>query len=361
MEIELEEFIDLATRIGLKEPTVDEKFNPLACFIPYVACKEIVHTQILQNLLEYEKSSGAKSFLRHFLPEIICEAELISVFKERKVKRVLTEGEGDRSIDLCLQWKSLNGDLHSVIIENKLNDAYFQEKQIEDYQESLKVVEGENVVGTIVIYGTKNKLGYTAEGVTLISPEQLAEWISISFTEANITAYSNYLKTINNNNITMANALKLTSLTLEEIKKLNYLNEAFNDLNKAKNEVILNAVKEKFQNVKSTYSKLDEGCKAFQIWNENDYNRNDLWIALFAPDNPANDEQGTDLYLYGHAKREEDHQKAIKDAGYKKYGANEGYVFYRSSLKYRFQFFDAESKESLIQEICRLLEILKDR
>lgn len=39
----------------------------------------------------------------------------------------------------------------------------------------------------------------------------------------------------------------------------------------------------------------------------------------------------------------------------------EGYVFYRSPLKYRVQFFDKESRERLIQEICRLLEILKDR
>ena len=345
----------------MKEPKIDVNFNPLACFIPYVTCKEIVHTQILQNLLEYKKSSGAKSFLSHFLPNIDCEAESISVIKERKVKRVLTEGEGDRSIDLCLQWKNLNGDVHSVIIENKLNDAYFQEKQIEDYRESLKMVEDENVLGTIVIYGTKNRLGYTAEGVYLISPEQLAEWISTSFTEDNITAYANYLKTMNNNNITMINALKLTSLELKDIKKLSYLNEAFKDLNNAKNEVILNAVKEKFPNVNSDYGSLDEkSSKAFQLWNPNDYNRNDLWITLYAPANPANDEQGTDLYLYGHAKREEDHQKAIKEAGYKKYGANEGYVFYRSPLKYRFQFFDAESKECLIQEICRLLEILKD-
>lgn len=359
METELKELIDLANLIDM--PIVDEKFNPLACFIPYVARKEIVHTQILQNLLEYEKASGAKSFLRHFLPGIDCETESIRVIKERKVKRVLTEGEGDRSIDLCIQWKNHNGHIHSVIIENKLNDAYFQEKQIEDYQESLKVVEGENVVGTIVIYGNKNKLGYTAKGVSLISPEQLAEWVNSNFSDVNITAYSNYLNTMNNNNITMANALKLTSLTLEEIKKLNYLNEAFNDLNKAKNEVILNALKENFPNVNSTFGRLDEGCKAFQIWNEDDYIRNDLWIALFAPENPANDEQGTDLYLYGHAKRGENHQKAIKEAGYKKCGTNEGYVFYRSPLKYRFQFFDKESKKCLVQEICRLLEILKDR
>lgn len=344
----------------MEKPKIDANFNPLACFIPYVTCKEIVHTQILQNLLEYEKSSGAKSFLSHFLPNVDCEAESISVIKERKVKRVLTEGEGDRSIDLCLQWKNCNGDVHSVLIENKLNDAYFQEKQIEDYQESLKDVEGENVVGTIVIYGNKNKLGYIAKGVTLISPKQLAEWISRNFTDVNVLAYKNYLETMNNNNITMVNALKLTSLKLEDIKKLNYLNEAFNDLNKAKNEVILVAVKENFPNVNSTFGRLDEGCKAFQIWNEDDYNKNDLWIALFAPDNPANDEQGTDLYLYGHAKREEDHQKAIEEAGYKKYGANEGYVFYRSPLKYRFHFFDEESRKSLIQEICRLLEILKD-
>ena len=69
MKAELEELIDLANSKGFEEPKVDEKFNPLACFIPYVACKEIVHTQILQNLLEYENSSGAKSFLHHFLPE----------------------------------------------------------------------------------------------------------------------------------------------------------------------------------------------------------------------------------------------------------------------------------------------------
>ena len=359
MKSELEELIDLASLMD--KPTVNEKFNPLACFIPYVTCKEIVHTQILQNLLKYENSSGAKSFLHHFLPGINCEAESISIFKERKVKRVLTDGDGDRSIDLCLQWRNGYGDVYSVIIENKLNNADFQEKQIEDYQESLQTVEGENVVGTIVIYGNKNKLGNVADGVTLISPKQLAEWLSRDFNDVNVLAYANYLETMNNSNITMANALKLTSLNLEDIKKLNYLNEAFSKLNSAKNEVILNAVKEKFPNVNCTYGKLDEGCKAFQIWDEDDYNRNDLWVALFAPDNPANDEYGTDLYLYGHSKREEDHQKVVQEAGYKKYGANEGYVFYRSPLKYRFHFFDKDSRNNLIQEILRLLKILEER
>ena len=73
-----------------------------------------MHTQILQNLLEYEKSSGAKSFLHHFLPGIDCEAESISVIKERKVKRVLTEGEGDRSIDLCLQRRNHKSGVYSA-------------------------------------------------------------------------------------------------------------------------------------------------------------------------------------------------------------------------------------------------------
>lgn len=354
--MDLKELLELAGHMKMSDK--ETGFNPLACFIPYVTCKEIVHTQILESIFNLDKSLGAISFINHFLPDIKIDTDTVSVLRERKIKRLLTEGSGDRSIDLCLYWKDSFGKVHSIIIENKINDAYFQEMQIEEYQESLKVVEGENVEATIVIYGNKNKLGETVKDVILISPESLSKWLIKNFSDdENIIAYANYLNTMNQTSIKMENALKLTNLSLEDIKNLNVLNDAFHLLNDAKNEIILNGVRKKHPDVKSTFSKLDGGCKAFQLWNEADYSRNDLWVALFAPENPADDEHGTDLYIYGHAKNDL-HGDVDEETGYYKAGIADGYVYYRSPVNFRFQFFDLESRKEMIEEINRILEIL---
>lgn len=355
--MDLKELLEVAGQ--LKMPDSETRFNPLACFIPYVNCKEIVHTQILESIFNLDKSRGAISFINHFLPDIKIDTESVCVLRERKIKRVLTEGSGERSIDLCLSWKDSLGKVHSVIIENKINDAYFQEMQIEEYQESLKVVEDENVEATVVIYGNKNKLGETGKDVILVSHQNLSDWLIRDFShDVNIMAYANYLNTMNQTNIRMENALKLTNLSLEDIKKLNELNEAFHQLNDAKNEIIQKEIRVEQSDVKSTYSKLDGGCKAFQLWNEADYNRNDLWVALFAPENPTNDEHGTDLYIYGHAKNNS-HGDVKAATGYIDGGSADGYIYFRSPDNFRFQFFDIESRNEMIKEINRVLNILK--
>ena len=66
--MDLKELLELAGHMKMSDK--ETGFNPLACFIPYVTCKEIVHTQILESIFNLDKSLGAISFINHFLPDI---------------------------------------------------------------------------------------------------------------------------------------------------------------------------------------------------------------------------------------------------------------------------------------------------
>lgn len=335
-------------------------FNPLAEFIPYVSSKEVVHTKILKEILSYE--NNAVHFINFFLKKDIPNDVKINVFKERKVQSVLT-GLKDRSIDLCLTWEDSLKNQHSVIIENKLNNANFQERQMEDYLASLTQIKNEIVDASIIIFKSKNKVIDKGNKYTLISPEELGKWIkSISYNNVNLLAYANYLLDLNKINIDMEISQKLLDCSLQEIKDLDLLNKAFSKLNESKNYYIVSQIKKSHKNISYEWGKLDEGAKMLQIWNPDDYQRNDLWIAIYPPSNPADDEQGTDIYVYTHAKKSEgDYDKitsGLSDSKmkYNHLGTQEGYAYFRADDNFRFQFFDKDKKEAMITEIIRLLD-----
>lgn len=335
-------------------------YNPLAEFIPYVTSKEVVHTKILKEILSYE--NNAVNFINYFLKKEVPNDIKINVFKERKVQSVLT-GLNDRSIDLCITWEDCDKNKHSVIIENKLNNANFQERQMEDYLASITQNKNEKVEASIIIYKSKNKVIDKENKYILISPEELAEWVkSIANKNVNLLAYANYLFDLNKINIDMRNSEKLLGCTLEEIKELDLLTQAFSKLNESKNHYIVSRIREIHENISYEWGKLDEGAKMLQIWNPDDYQRNDLWIAIYPPSNPADDEQGTDIYVYTHAKKSEgDYEKitaGLSDSNrhYQYKGSQEGYAYFRDEKNFRFQFFDKDKKEAMITEIIRLLD-----
>lgn len=335
-------------------------FNPLAQFIPYVSSKEVVHTKILKEILSYE--NNAVHFINFFLKKEIPNDIKINVFKERKVQSVLT-GLNDRSIDLCITWEECDKNKHSVIIENKLNNANFQERQMEDYLASITQNKNEKVEASIIIYKSKNKVIDKENKYVLISPEELAKWVkSIANKNVNLLAYANYLFDLNKINIDMRNSEKLLDCSLQQIKELNLLNQAFSKLNESKNHYIVSQVQKFHENISYEWGKLDEGAKMLQIWNPDDYQRNDLWIAIYPPSNPADDEQGTDIYVYTHAKKSEgDYEKitcGLSDSKmkYNHLGTQEGYAYFRADDNFRFQFFNKDKREAMITEIIRLLD-----
>ena len=107
--------------------------------------------------------------------------------------------------------------------------------------------------------------------------------------------------------------------------------------------------------IETTFSTLDEGCKALQIWNQTDYDKTDFWIAVFHPGNPADDDNSTYVYLYTHD-RKSSNSEIAKRLGYEMQGSQEGYTYFRApGEKCRFSFFDKERRKQLINEIVQLL------
>lgn len=359
---------ELLSRAKQLRRTEEISFNPMSEFVPYVSTKEIVHSKIICELLNPHGSHGCedeflKSFFEQFLPNLRFEDYSdFNVTLERKVTRVLTEG-GVRSIDILVNFKDSCGKNHAIILENKLNHAEFQYLQIEDYIAGL-VYEGIKVDHVVILHDRYQHCTASDNSIstTLLYPNQLSDWIkSVNNDNSGIDAYADYLMLLHNKNISYENSKDMLNLSLQEIKDLYKLKEAFENLTDAKNKYILEKVSAKLQplSVEHTFSKLDEGCKLFQLWIQEDYKRNDLWVAIYPPENPADDEKGTDVYIYSHEERIRDASSIANKLGYAEVGTGDGYVYFKKSHNgSRFTFFDQQSREKMLQEIVRILKEL---
>lgn len=134
-------------------------YNPMETFVKYVSQKEICHSSILADLLNPFGQHGLGcSFLDAFLKEIECDEtfEDVTIRTEMPVRRILTDGSGPRRIDICII-NNHNNDV--VIIENKLNNAKEQYRQLEDYEAGSND-KGFNVVKTVCLQGSNfNNIG----------------------------------------------------------------------------------------------------------------------------------------------------------------------------------------------------------
>ncbi len=340
-------------------------YNPMSEFIPYVTTKEIVHTKIISELLNpagchKEGTKYLESFYKYFLNPIkYDDYHDFKIIRERRVHRVLTEGSV-RSIDILIESKDKSGQKHAIIIENKLNHAEFQYLQIEDYSQGL-AHESVHVDAIVILHDRyQHSFNNKYHSERTLYPKDLSEWInSVNTDNIGIKAYANYLMDINNQNIPYENSKKMLDLSLNKIKDLYELNKAFENLTAAKNDYIVEEVKKALppeHSIETTFSTLDEGCKALQIWNQTDYDKTDFWIAVFHPGNPADDDNSTYVYLYTHD-RKSSNSEIAKRLGYEMQGSQEGYTYFRApGEKCRFSFFDKERRKQLINEIVQLLK-----
>lgn len=346
----------------------EKEFNPLAEFIPYVATKEIVHTKILHSLLS-QSEDVLKDFISEFLPDVdLNMIHDLSVIKERKVKRVISAG-GDRSIDLLIEWNDGNKECHAIIVENKLNGAYFQEIQIEEYNASLKS-ENIQVEGTIVLYDNDSYGNICFDEIETLSvgPKKLARWILSKLDQPNIIAYANYLSAMNTpdknemNSIQLLQTILSSESPLENLRYIADLTEAFSMLNYSKGEYLANRLRGNFPDVCFTVDELDGKALAIQLWESAAREKNGLWIALLIPENPINDKQGTDLYIYSYADNDSsNYRKIIGKTGYEEVGVADPYRFFSAPTeKFRYEFFDEDSRNRLVAEIERLLTLFAE-
>ena len=277
---------------------------------------------------------------------------------------MLTKG-GSRSIDILITYEDNAAEKHAIIIENKLNHAEYQYLQIEDYEESIKS-ENFNIDKIVLLHDFEQSVvnnSYVGEKYVYLYPEDLYKWIMSVSSSPYILTYAEFIRSLNNKNISVQNANIMKNLEIEDIKKLKKVSDAYNNLGMQLREDVIVSVKSELPfPIETSYKKLDEGWTGLQLWNPEDYKLNGVWVVLFYPYDPANDDDGYDVYLYSHENNQYKATDVAKKCEYVPYGINEGYAYFRAKDgNFRFKMFPKETnRKALIDELVRLLKGLHE-
>lgn len=363
-------------KIGFNFEGIKPLYNPMEKFFEYVSAKEIVHSMILEDLL---KEKGAhnmgnkfiSSFFNQFLGINYSDLSYVYIQREGKVPRVVTEGE-NRSIDLFIEYayskdhpdKTKDAEIkNAIIIENKLNNASYQDKQLLDYYLAKKN-EGYRKIDVICLHKYKDSNEEEMEimdGIMpmVLYPQKLALWLQNSLTifdfpkSYTIISYITLLNNLNSYNTMQENVNILLSLDKTKFEEVKAIAEAYNKLMDSR----LNFLQEEWFNKefpKATKIKPISRTKHIQIWNEEAYKRNKLFIVLWER------AEGYTLYLASEEKMPESN-KYIQEADFKNINDTDyGYQWYISKDNSK-QFFEYPQKEGIgrmVKEINRILEIL---
>lgn len=291
MEISHDNLRSLISRLpGFNSDYTKPIYNPMEEFVSYVVTKEIIHSKIIASLLNPAGGHGCGMlFLLKFLETIgITVPEnkpcLTSTTTEPDISdmEIFTEYtiEDKRRIDILLTAK-ISGKKCVVVIENKLNDAHYQENQLEDYRNAYKndkplvvsihrVEKGDEPRGA-------DKVLYADDMARIIDSVILGKdnpnmW--------NLHAYSSYLKNLSKQNIIMDNAERLLNLSPEDVQYVRTLSEAYAQLPRAYAiRLKKTALESNFAEETSVPNKYgEEYC---YIWNKSDYgNDKPFWVAV---------------------------------------------------------------------------------
>lgn len=286
--------IDLKDKLknaGFRFEASTSVYNPMERFADYVSTKEIVHSKIIANLLnpkgEHQLGYGV---LVMFLQTIgIGVKTRPTPFAENPLRDVLVETESfaptddsNGRIDILVTF-DYNGKRYAIIIENKLNDAPDQPRQLARYNEYLNNL-GYNESERITVYmprvGNKCDVYPTAKVINAtmlakIIDETLEE--SISPNKAAIQSYSNYLKNISMGNIIKENAMKLEGLTPEDIHDAKAIKDAYDLLPQTFAEHLRKLYEEEIGIKAEISADYSHYC---YIWKEDAYRLTSLWLAV---------------------------------------------------------------------------------
>lgn len=351
-------------------------YNPMEKFLEYVSPKEIVHSMILEDLLNKEGAHGMgdkfiRTFFNQFLGINYSDLSYVNIQREGKVPRVVTEGE-NRSIDLFIEYayskdhpdKTQDPEIKSaIIIENKLNNANYQDKQLLDYYLAKKNA-GYHKIDVICLHkysDPKDKVMEIRDGIrpNVIYPQKLALWLQNSLTifdfpkSYTLISYITLLNNLNSYNTMQENVNILLSLDKTKFEEVKAIGEAYKKLMDSR----LIFLQEGWFNKefpKTTKIKPISRTKHIQIWNEEVYKRNKLFIVLWER------AEGFTLYLASDGKIPETN-KYIQTADFNKIDDTEyGYEWYISNdnAKQYFEYPQKEGIERMVKEINRILEIL---
>lgn len=354
MERTFEEIIlDLqANGFDFNRKTKLDSYNPLEYFVEQVSSKEIRHSQIIADLLDVNGPHQYRDlFLDSFLQMVNCEIPndcTIDVEREKKISRVITKGS-DRSIDIVLTWKHRQK-VFAIIIENKLNGAGFQPCQLDEYKRSLER-DGYIVKETIVIYDRKTTYG---NGVISLCSTDISNWLNSTLESCDkdntsywgIKAYSQLIDNMAIKNINMINAeciVEMARNNSESYHKLSQIVKAYEGLRDAVFCELQNSPK-----LKGINSQIDKS--QLQFWNDEDYNRNKLFIVIEFNDSTYS------LYLKND-NSEKDRSRSLAAINFEKW--NESKEWYVSKKESEINYSFPQDTERLIKQIKKLIEGLK--
>ena len=269
-------------------------YNPMETFVEYVSQKEICHSSILADLLNPFGQHGlGRSFLDAFLKEIECDEtfEDVTIRTEMPVRRILTDGSGPRRIDICII-NNHNNDV--VIIENKLNNAKEQYRQLEDYEAGSND-KGFNVVKTVCLQGSNfNNIGADIN-LSIMDLASLLE--NACGNSCELQSYITLLKNMGYKEKMNEEVEKLLSLNndtkdnpfakVRDISRLFYNDEVseycFNEIMSSLEKLNKDCLKLIFQRKDPGYFN-NERCTFLQIWNQYGYDKGSnsgYWIELW--------------------------------------------------------------------------------
>lgn len=330
-------------------------YNPMETFVEYVSQKEICHSSILAELLNPLGRHGlGRSFLDAFLKEIECNEtfEDVTIQTEMPVQRILTDGSGPRRIDICII-NNYNNDV--VIIENKLNNAKEQYRQLEDYEAGSNY-KGFNVVKTVCLQGNNpNDIGADID-LSIMHLAELLDKVCGNCFE--LKSYITLLKNMGLKEKMNEEVKKLLSLDNETFDKVRDLSRLF--YNDEVSEYCFNEIRSSLENMNKGFLELifsrkdnryfdNERSTSLQIWNQDgrkeglnsgcwielwffDYSRFEIWIK-------GNSENCSNIDDYVLDKRWND------------------YYRYKDGVK-SFPFPGKEWKTTMIGEISELIKKL---
>lgn len=334
---------------GFDYNSYSPEYNPMEYFVDYVSTKEIVHSRIIADLLDPTVPHGLgdnvlQSFLASFCPEQFAHTTAMCNIKVTTERLVAS----NRRIDICIEWSDRS---KAVIIENKLNGACYQPDQLADYHKSMKD-EGYGEVYIVCIHKNKGLNDHNIPYAdSVLYPSDMAECIEkakrpLPFA---VQSYVTLLKNMAKNNIIMQNANKLLELDEKTLDEIYQLTMAYNDIPRAKSELIENALKSDYPDI--TFN-LKSGTY-LQIWNEDDYKRHGCWVTVCV----YRDRYGVFLTTSQGDSRANGY---IEAAGYTCQESEEGYDWYYHNDKTKRFFKNAELDE-VINSVKALLNILARR